>query len=800
MATPEQLQTVPLDIGATSHEKLDQPILDMLDCMGLNNVPPDQLEISQLTMILSFLVISSNSLLDDRYCNPQLLQGRSDIQEAIRKAFKERSFANIRNLTILWSPQAVALAPRQIKSSLNQFADLQKSFIRPYHGAAVDGFYEYLTKCNNKFSTSSPSPYYAKFCSIVQSSGTGKSRLMTECCAFFTALFATLRNDLKSLATPSYFNQAVNQWTESMCDMASSSRRKFFSKVDVKYKELLSSIKEQMVRSESELLVEDATDKMKGLNLADEPSGPNKAPMLAGGPAMIQEYKNMIHDLQDLLVGSKHHPKLVIAFDEAHPLILEQAHFRPAHILCRVINAYSRHSREDVPVWVVFASTTSKVANFQHPRSYVSAQSPSVSLSDDSLRVAEGGQLLFPPYTLLGWDQNANRVYDITPNSVAKFDHIIGFGRPLKWKGAVLAGSLPPLPSSSRYGSSFGRSLSQRFGLDICPGHPESVSYLEKGITSHLRICLGTTEDQMRKYTSYPSEPFLSCVAANLLHANGALRSVLGILADKVDSGMFKIGQNGELASRLLWLLAKDRYVRDKVHPGVTKVPTAAEEAFQNAYINFSHWVSMKEDFSPLENAKNVADIESPYCANLTLRHWLRTSAVQCYHRQPDIDKMIPIFFDTQKDGDDENHISHLFISDNAGQKSSKRILNSIQRHKLLTKSDPKSNLPYIAVVLDLGVENESFKLTATYPEPDKSQTNDYCLRVYATGRDLLSAPFLNECPDMANVLKHLVMRHHSLGYEEPFAKHLQDQMAFGSTSLERHMRWEAGKDGLQLK
>ena len=55
------------------------------------------------------------------------------------------------------------------------------SFIRPYVGNAVDGFYEYLKTNNQKFSGSAlERPYYAKFCSIVQSSGTGKSRLMTE--------------------------------------------------------------------------------------------------------------------------------------------------------------------------------------------------------------------------------------------------------------------------------------------------------------------------------------------------------------------------------------------------------------------------------------------------------------------------------------------------------------------------------------------------------------------------------------------------------------------------------------------
>ncbi|KAG1812012.1 hypothetical protein EV424DRAFT_1349476 [Suillus variegatus] len=52
-----------------------------------------------------------------------------------------------------------------------------KSHLRPYVGKAVDGFYEYLENNDTKFTGSMHRPYYAKFCSIVQSSGT---RLMTE--------------------------------------------------------------------------------------------------------------------------------------------------------------------------------------------------------------------------------------------------------------------------------------------------------------------------------------------------------------------------------------------------------------------------------------------------------------------------------------------------------------------------------------------------------------------------------------------------------------------------------------------
>ena len=182
--------------------------------------------------------------------------------------------------------------------------------------------------------------------------------------------------------------------------------------------------------------------------------------------------------------------------------------------------------------------------------------------------------------------------------------------------------------------------LGQRFGLQVCFGHVESVKHLECGVASHLRICISTTEDRMWSHTSYPSEPFLSCVAALALHGSGSvieyvdspLKKCLRTLGDKLCSGMIDRGKAGELTSRLLWLLAKDLFVRTCVpyscffysgpgswfrwdselldcQPfkvlkyldfvfGEKKWPEQANEFFENAYINFSHWVSMDNDIA----------------------------------------------------------------------------------------------------------------------------------------------------------------------------------------------------------
>jgi hypothetical protein len=147
----------------------------------------------------------------------------------------------------------------------------------------------------------------------------------------------------------------------------------------------------------------------------------------------------------------------------------------------------------------------------------------------------------------------------------------------------------------------------------------------------------------MWTFTGYPSEPLLSCVAAILLHKTpDSLANVLRVLKEKVDGGMVEIGQSGELASRLLLLLAKDLFVRkhssrgviqDLIHGGsedaelldCQKVSVIdfleylfgktfwselaeAKATFQHAYINFSHWVAMTEFISPRVPDQTDAD------------------------------------------------------------------------------------------------------------------------------------------------------------------------------------------------
>jgi len=123
-----------------------------------------------------------------------------------------------------------------------------------------------------------------------------------------------------------------------------------------------------------------------------------------------------------------------------------------------------------------------------------------------------------------------------------------------------------------------------------------------------------------------------------------------------------------------------------------------------------------------------------------TLRHWHRTSAVQCCHFQPLVDKMIPIYFDDPNlVCKDIERVSQIFIFDKAGKNCNKRDLGFITRSH--SSINCLSSLPFIALLLDL---NGKTKLEVSFPErePNHPET-DRCLRIYASGVGKATFPFL---------------------------------------------------------
>ncbi|KAG8691239.1 hypothetical protein FRC08_010225 [Ceratobasidium sp. 394] len=344
------------------------------------------------------------------------------------------------------SPEA---SREQEATPVDNEASLATAFEGEYVPGAEVAFCEYLERCNEAFKNSLES-YYAKFCSIVQSSGTGKSRMLIELkeqgvivvymnirgtkernaypardkrpadiltsnleCSeeeytgrsvvFFTGLFITLKDRLEMYAKlHGSREEVIKAWSSDMCRIGSQARIEFFEELQGHYDKALEQI----------LLQRSKRSKRK--KTLEEPPGPQ----LPGGSAMTQAYEELV-SMNFLFDNRGNAPQLVIAIDEAQLLRQLQDTYLPSHVLCRVISVFSK-SQKEVSNWVVFASTTSEVADFSAP-AHIHA----------SLRIHEGGLLLFPPYSLLDWDQKAPALSDVNLENVAQFGHLVKFGRPL---------------------------------------------------------------------------------------------------------------------------------------------------------------------------------------------------------------------------------------------------------------------------------------------------------------------------------------------------------------------------------
>ena len=158
-----------------------------------------------------------------------------------------------------------------------------------------------------------------------------------------------------------------------------------------------------------------------------------------------------------------------------------------------------------------------------------------------------------------------------------------------------------------------------------------------------------------------------------------------------------------------------------------------------------------------------------------TLRHWQRTSAVQCCYHQPAVDKMIPIVF-MSKDG--SVTMSQIFISDKAQHTSNQSQLNYITRKKVKCVS----GLPYIAIIVDLGQPSSAFE--AKWFSADSEGADS--LRIYAAGINSTTFPFLKDHPGIANTLRNIIPPQKSLAIQD-----LQAKIRYGSTCMRSHMCWE---------
>ncbi|KAF8488918.1 hypothetical protein BU17DRAFT_72780 [Hysterangium stoloniferum] len=469
--------------------------------------------------------------------------------------------------------------------------------------------------------------YYGLYLSIVQSSGTGKSRLISEvlfillnkvitcfyvmsssekndvfvvhmtlrditdkgfpprddipanllsaenakdsmqyesrCSAFFTSVFKTLESTIHDICTTKCddhgritFSQCVGAWQKEFGSFAPR-RREFFAKI---YNTL----------------------EMRNLSLSDncESVGPGSGPEPAKDAGLAFSGKEVMTGcLQGLLPNATPgatdpEMKVVLGFDEAAILRDEKGSqdkkYITADIICRAISIYSNADR--YPIWAVFASTNSRIADFAAP-----------SKIHPSLRVSVGGELLFRPFTELGFDQSAPK-FSLDSDSwpvLNDVNHISGFGRPL-WSTTNACAPISELVAVAKrklmLAHNFDKTeaacslalVSQRFALDVVFGHPETVELLLLFAKDHYlsRSCTGM------RFTDTPKVE------------DGHLRYCSAIPVNE-------------------WLT---RLFGERAWPTDVEQNLRARQTFNDYEVNFSHWISMQKPIAPFDGSVRMRD------------------------------------------------------------------------------------------------------------------------------------------------------------------------------------------------
>ncbi|KIM58810.1 hypothetical protein SCLCIDRAFT_1189203 [Scleroderma citrinum Foug A] len=297
---------------------------------------------------------------------------------------------------------------------------------------------------------------------------------------------------------------------------------------------------------------------------------------------------------------------------------------------------------------------------------------------DESSRVSESGEVLFPPSTLLGWDQNTLSCESLSPKEMAN----------LRWSSLMMYSVVPLMVRDSAWNFTLvTRRHSNTWNMEL----PIACEFAFHQQTGH--------------------GPLQAIPQSHSYHA--CVRSAL--------------------ASHLFWLLAKDLFIRTCLPnyrglfvkaPGMSQwdmelidcqmipiLPFLAimfgkkhweaevEETFANAHINFSHWVTMESTIAEKGRHQSSGN-------ELTLHLWNRTSAIQCYR--------------AEQTGSGLSELASI--------------------HQGNEYIDCTSDVPYIAILVNWGLEHSEFKDTWCPTGPDGP-----FLRVYAAGVNVTTFPFLKE-------------------------------------------------------
>ena len=607
---------------------------------------------------------------------------------------------------------------------------VRKAFDRAFQDPSnlSERFMLFINKCMHEYETTKD--YYAPYTTLIQASGTGKSKLLMNFAENIMTVYCCLRNS-KSSGYPSRSHIA-----KTLLDEFDNERKAIVTYLAYicacfqKLQEFNGSCKEWINEHTNNNSQEDFWKDI-------ERRMANIMPDLMKNTTdnMMAEGINKYLDGQKIItqVGSV---KCLFAFDEARTLVNQKVE---GETLFYYVRRALKLLPKNVGIFTIFTDTHSNISNFS-PVYYL----------DPSKRVAEKGSRLFEPFYLLDTvDMNTDFKQVPTLEESEDPQHFFRYGRPL-W-GALLS------PSSEAEGFKPERVIelaidkliggksfihwkkeSQNkisiietlaiFGPRLCIDIVPQSRHASQLIAGYMHLCLNISEDRECVITSMPTEPVLAEASARIMNdPNVRFTELINQLSSAHKKGVVEAGYRGELTARLLLLKAWDNCIQKK-HPGSRDVGNDYSRfvtineflkslladnvykkiedhlkmqvkftgmKFGEAYIKFTHFINVT--YTP--ERKNLGDA------------LIRGVAFSCKRNQRGVDIIIPIYMGTLHENLNEDRISYILIqvknwsTDNKGDDYPLSATAKLSPAYIDIEKLP--HMPFLSLYLQLGAITE---------------------------------------------------------------------------------------------
>ena len=455
------------------------------------------------------------------------------------------------------------LAPKESKGHETDELVYTDAFNADYEDPKylVNRFHRHLGECLGTWSKTS---HYSPYVALVQSSGTGKSRLIRELSKKGVYVIYVCLRDIRDTGYPAR-SELANEL------LGYQTRKKFMSF-------LLAALTDLKERIESETDQMDSTDFYDLCAFQSDQYATNIK-------KLIKEFELLTEgriqtDIGDTCVRLNekitidHGPKIVFAFDEAMSLTLPdqsdvKSHEIPFYCLRQALRSLPEFQFGG-NAFAVLTDTSSRT----------SILSPA-SRIDSSLRVRDKGAKLFDPFYFCQMDIPRRRAdsdidRDLKVKDIPTMTRLVTYGRPL-WFSTMKAGaavdSLQVGGTSARImqlairkllrglklkdvkddvrSTAFIAILSSRFCIDV-DFHPDLTEQLVSG---HMSTLAYVSPNRDYVISRYSSEPILSEAAAHCLWYFSP-SSVIESYHETLK--YLPSGETGELVARVLLLLSFD--------------------------------------------------------------------------------------------------------------------------------------------------------------------------------------------------------------------------------------------------